>query len=312
MQYGKQCCKESSGAHSKVFRPICGKGADGGNKSAHDGGLWKLEHVLPLLKHKTLTFPGDSMSDQLFMGLYFELKEIDEGVHWLKGERATDLAKTSPIRQRSAMSNGTIPMRLFRTGDRLNISVSHHSLHLKKMWDYGVDSVTLRNIMDAADITVFNYGLKWHREHESRLVDACSKLVGIIARANQENAPKKLALVRETLPQHFPTPQRDGDFEGLMKSTNEACTTIAPKDRGWRNEILHRAARANGGFNELEWLLPQWKLFVDRPEVHARSVDCTHLCYSPRVFDALLDPFFRAVHRRFAAAFGPSVEVAVG
>ena len=58
----------------------------------------------------------------------------------------------------------TIPLRLFRTAEQLNVSVSHHSLHLRGMWKYGVDLGTLRNIMDAADITVLNYGLKWHRD----------------------------------------------------------------------------------------------------------------------------------------------------
>ena len=315
IQYGKQCCTEASGAHAKVFRPKCGSNGEA-RRAVHDSNtdssgaigsgddLWRLEDVLPLLKHKTITLPGDSMSDQLFMGLHFEFAAIDPEVHWIRGELARDLDKHSAIRQRSTLSNGTIPLRLFRTGEQLNISVSHHSLHLRGMWNYSVDLKTLRNIMNAADITVLNYGLKWHRNHKAKLAEAYRAAVDMIAGANnQEERKKTLGLIRETLPQHFPTAEGDGDYEGLTMHSNAACAAIAPEDRGWRNEMLHAAARAHGGFREGEWLLPQWALFVGRPEVHALRVDCTHLCYSPRLFGALLDPFYRAVHRRFSSAF---------
>jgi hypothetical protein len=333
IQYGKQCCTETSGAHAKEFRPTCGAngvgqrvvgngntdriGAIGSSTITGGGGhLWRLKDVLPLLKHKTITFPGDSMSDQLFMGLYFEFAAIDPEVHWVRGELARDLDKRSAIRQRSTLSNGTIPLRLFRTAEQLNVSVSHHSLHLRGMWKYGVDLGTLRNIMDAADITVLNYGLKWHREHAPKLAEAYRTVVDMIARANnqesdtatsapppplqkKEKKKKTLGLIRETLHQHFPTAEGNGDYEGLTMHSNTACAAITPRDRGWRNEMLHAAARAHKGFKEEEWMLPQWALFVGRPEVHALPVDCTHFCYSPRLFDALLDPFYRAVHRRF-------------
>ena len=127
-----------------------------------------------------------------------------------------------------------------------------------------------------------------------------------------------LLLLRETTPQHFPTPRGDGSWDAAGDQVKLAEEAPDPEYDGrcasrsiWRedeladvdvgavalNRVLWAAARA---FYPAVGVLPAFRSLAQRHEAHLERAekptdDCTHFCYAPLLWDATLAPFYERV-----------------
>ena len=155
---------------------------------------------------------------------------------------------------------------------------------------------------------------------------------------------RKLGLFRESIVQHFPTRSGSGLYEewvtpgsrgagrhkggggalggrlGRLKGT-ASCPSRCPDlgadyaDRlDWRNRVLHEQA-ASRGFPP-EHIVPVASLLRPMGALHKRtkwacSLDCTHYCYHPDLWAALLDGVYRRI-LNWADDAGATSRVAAG
>ena len=149
-------------------------------------------------------------------------------------------------------------------------------------------------------IFVLNEGLHLHAPAPARLETLRALLVGQIAPWFARNVAH-LALWRETYPQHF----RGSSGGGSGRFD----------DKGWDYKDSVEAARWSGclsqssgaqeppGFADIldELGIPAVAtrdIFGGRGEMHRSGGDCTHYCYTPRLFEPLVDRVYQAVMGR--------------
>jgi hypothetical protein len=164
-----------------------------------------------------------------------------------------------------------------------------------------MDVRMLDALLARADVAVVEFGVHWKRadaEHRARAVELA---LDRVAEFNAASAGRGVALIRETLPQHFATADGSGDYEARIRPARgerPRCAALAPQranreSRGWRNAQLWSAAEERG---MTAWIVPQFRVMADRFDVHRDANDCTHLCYHPYVYEGVLDALFVAVH----------------
>ena len=154
------------------------------------------------------------------------------------------------------------------------------------------------------------------------LVHAEGSAVLQIVYSDVASAQQKHAMYRESVVQHFPTASGSGLYEertdggpaakrgGLRGAVaRSTCPTqcAALGDRfanrlDWRNRVLHELV-ARTGF-AAERVLPVAALLRPMAHLHKNTkwhctLDCTHYCYHPAVWSALLDSFYRRLINHF-------------
>jgi len=170
-----------------------------------------------------------------------------------------------------------------------------------------------------ADALVANIGV-WYGHEEKGAYRA--DVAHVLARLQAFTAAGKLAMYRESVVQHFPTASGSGLYEertdggpaakrgGLRGAVaRSTCPTqcAALGDRfanqlDWRNRVLHELV-ARTGF-AAERVLPVAALLRPMAHLHKNTkwhctLDCTHYCYHPAVWSALLDSFYRRLINHF-------------
>jgi hypothetical protein len=188
-------------------------------------------------------------------------------------------------------------------------------------------------------VVVANYGLHWHgaqTQHVGSYSRDVTALVSTLAAYGTELAASPtwhdappLTVLLDTPPQHYVTPQGDGSFDTRERgrsSPGSSCashlnaaalqtTSHGPAafNRLAQQAVLDhhhgRAPRASNATSPI-WLPAAFAPLLERPDAHAipdhtaemlSAVDCSHICYSPLLWDAQLAPFYCAVAGRFSA-----------
>lgn len=173
---------------------------------------------------------------------------------------------------------------------------------------------------DKADVVMANIGV-WYGE---TMATAYRSEVGYILSKLSALAPMgKLGLYRESIVQHFPTQsgsglyeERDAALKGgggggggskgrrqqlLKLSCPTHCSDLSGKyatQLDWRNRILHEEVAARRF--PPEQVVPVASLLRPMAKLHKMTkfkcgLDCTHYCYHPDLWAALLDGFYRRV-----------------
>ncbi len=134
----------------------------------------------------------------------------------------------------------------------------------------------------------------------------------LLQRLKAARAKGKLGLFREPVPQHFPKGDTGRPGSGLFEEYEQgrgpdcptACSPLAPdyaELHDWRTRTVHEAAAAVG-FSRIvptaAFLRPLYALHKPVMRRYGRcSMDCTHLCYDPTLWAALLDAVYRSILR---------------
>jgi hypothetical protein len=169
-----------------------------------------------------------------------------------------------------------------------------------------------------ADAVVANIGV-WYGQAQRAAYRADVDFVLDRLRALQKAG--KLALYRESVVQHFPTRSGSGLYEertdgGTARSMSrralyQSCLgKCAPLDGrfsqslDWRNAVLHELVSARG-FARDEFVVPVAQLLRPMHALHKSTkwqctLDCTHYCYHPHVWRAMLDGVYRRIINHFA------------
>ena len=127
--------------------------------------------------------------------------------------------------------------------------------------------------------------------------------------------PAKLALFRESVPQHFPhTTNGTGLYEDRTQMCEKRrCARLSAGEarrKDWRNQILSEEVQATG-FPEqqlvsLDFLRELGAELKKGAKSKATCVDCTHHCYHPRLGAMMLDHLWRRV-LNWATSSSPAI-----
>ena len=178
-------------------------------------------------------------------------------------------------------------------------------------------------------IVVASYGIHWNLNGQSQAVaegqyfeDVSTMLrtlteygVKAASRQDAEGKPPLLLMV-DVPPQHYASPTRDGGFDAPGANHSAPCRRIswsshatlraAPFGPAIYNRLGHAAVRAAMP-TSVRWLESSFEAFVQRPDAHVIEghvlkdgrKDCSHNCYSPLLWDAVLSPFYHAAANHF-------------
>lgn len=186
--------------------------------------------------------------------------------------------------------------------------------------------------MKAADVVLANIGVwygsgaEWDRKYPGRTsARYAADVQHVLARLATLAPQGKLGLWRESTPQHFPSQSGSGLYEERDKGMDGAFTAgkaaKAGKKRGgtggclgacpalgpewaskldWRNEVASGLAASVGLPSEA--IVPVASILrpmqaVHKPTKWACGLDCTHYCYHPHLWSALLDGLYRRWYR---------------
>jgi hypothetical protein len=164
----------------------------------------------------------------------------------------------------------------------------------------------------AADAVIANIGV-WYGQaalHQYR-----ADVAFVLSRLRALATSGKLALFRESVVQHFPTVSGSGLYEertdgGRSSKCFGQCVPLGERfahQHDWRNSVLHEQVAAMSFPHE--HVVPVAELLRPMATLHKKTkwackLDCTHYCYHPAVWAALLD----GVYRRLVRFFGDAAE----
>ena len=117
----------------------------------------------------------------------------------------------------------------------------------------------------------------------------------------EEGRPPPRVLLMESVVQHFPESGGTGlwDAARKYKRCHRQCAPLGDEQAlDWRNAALHRVA-AREGFDVPSQVVPLASLLRPLHGLHHNlkgcGPDCTHYCYSPVLWSALLDGVYRRI-----------------
>ena len=161
------------------------------------------------------------------------------------------------------------------------------------------------------DVVVMNYGVHYNGAElpggaYHTAVKAAMRTLSAYAQRQKGGARGQppLLLWRETLPQHFDgTPRGDGGWSSRQQGVHQdpSCAeTRWRESQGWLElhegpVALNRLARNLSGAFPRVTILPGFEQLGARHDGHQYKADCTHWCYAPLLWDAVLMPFYAAV-----------------
>jgi len=262
-----------------------------------------IARLVNLVGNRTLLLMGDSVMEQFYNALQCFLRK--EGL-----ERPWGSANTRWLEENAA---------LWRLGKRKKPPKLPHAAAGGMRMAYVRVTVMMRDEVEAAvstaDVVVLNWGLHYQvmPQYSTELHDAFALLE---AHAKQ---PRNVVVFQETGAQHFRmSDQRGyttGEWEHRDKATDTNCGCQKTEDFNVnvRNRVL--AEVLGGGLYPHLQTLPFYNLTRPRWRWHFGNCtqrpngwnfytccDCTHFCYSPRMWKAHLHEMNEAIARGDAAS----------
>ena len=173
-----------------------------------------------------------------------------------------------------------------------------------------------------SDAVIANIGV-WYGEAQRHAYRA--DVGHVLARLQALGAAGKLGLYRESVVQHFPTASGSGLYEertdggparpararlsliGAGSACPKQCARLGERFAetvDWRNRVLHELVAAHGFAPE--HVVPVAELLRPMAALHKNTkwgctLDCTHYCFHPQVWSALLDGVYRRLVNHFGA-----------
>ena len=173
----------------------------------------------------------------------------------------------------------------FMLGDKPFIISKDETRHLTYEFDHGCNGTVrfafklvmskslLKYFINKSDIVLFNCGLHyqdWNVAKFVKYVDWISKIL---------KTGHKTVIVRNTLPQHFPTKYGFYNPNEAHQMKVSTCTFVAQLRSHPSNIFLrYMAKKYNFGY------MDEYALFVPRWDLHVNKGDCTHYCDTSELF----------------------------
>ncbi len=240
---------------------------------------------------------GDSLMGQVMGALELELlrhgndsvASVFDAAEYARFERSAGGRRTALAIAKACR----LPVRSVRLAQGARLSL--YSVHLRP--SAGTDGMsaqwpTVDRALASADVVVANFGVHWHRNDQQLYTRHVGRLAEKLAAFAGEGPGARLAVLQETLPQHFPSRGQTGDFDDrtAMGPCRPVMRAAGP---GWRN-IAARSIAASHGVH----LLRAHEAMAPLHAHHAHG-ECTHWCYDRLVFAPLLDGLFRLAVEKY-------------
>ena len=254
-----------------------------------DQSAWldRARSAASVLRGKRIVLIGDSIMGQVMGALELELlRHGNDSVAAVFD--SNEYARLFPKRTALAIAKACrLPVRSVRLARGARLSL--YSVHLRP--SAGTDGMsaqwsTVDRALASADVVVANFGLHWRRTDRQLYIRHVGHLAEKLAAFAGERPAARLAVLLETLPQHFPSRGHTGDFDDL--TATGPCQPVArAAGPGWRN-IAARSIAASHGVHLL-------RAHQAMAPLHAKHVndECTHWCYDRIIFAPILDGLFR-------------------
>mmetsp|Transcript_26305 Transcript_26305/g.40203 ORF Transcript_26305/g.40203 Transcript_26305/m.40203 type:complete len:441 (-) Transcript_26305:139-1461(-) len=165
------------------------------------------------------------------------------------------------------------------------------------------------------DIVIAQLGVHFHTVSQFKTV--LKEMLETLGNYSALN-PDSLVLFKESLPQHFDSPDGSGSYDGYSTAVNRSAWQCVPHNSSQIesdmllgnvsvsvgmhnfNRIARRAVEEMKG--GVQWLSSNSEAMALRNDGHtgataccARHTDCTHFCYSPNLYQPTIDPFYSAL-----------------
>ena len=164
----------------------------------------------------------------------------------------------------------------------------------------------IANGIKEGDAVIANIGVWYGHEQKSAYR---SDVAHVLSKLQAATAMGKLAIYRESVVQHFPTRSGSGLYEERTQLGRAAQFAKCPKqcamlegkyanELDWRNKVLHEVIEQSGFADVPQRVMPVASLLRPMAALHKNTkwectLDCTHYCYHPDVWTALLDGLYR-------------------
>eukprot|EP00667_Euglena_gracilis_P016114 EG_transcript_16813 len=146
-----------------------------------------------------------------------------------------------------------------------------------------------------ADTAVVNIGAWYNRPQRRGYERDVWALAGALTFFHRR--PGRLALLLDTVPQHFPTERGSGTFSDRQEGVR--CVPVDPATYAalgadWHSQAMRQAAAQRGlPFVEVaDLFLPRWDAHLERrpktPTSGSGALDCTHYCHRDSLWHPLL------------------------
>ena len=275
----------------------------------------------------TLAFQGDSVANQSFDALECELRRHGYQIskYMKKWKRSPNLFWRRGISEVHHMHVLPPPLNSTHLARDPTTEDSAAHIRLYKMYrPLEKNDTEIMHIVSKNDVIVFDHGLHWTSDQQPSFLDEMTDLIRWFFQSNKNidsdkqqltgdaantpisrNKPKLLAW-RETISQHFNTP--DGNYQTWARRASRGCVPFRPGSNvtalSWYQELMLKAAEAANvsvvGFppgdptatgvgpnpdNRDELAILPFTLFT-RPlhYLHPGGEDCSHICYTPFVW----------------------------
>ncbi len=135
----------------------------------------------------------------------------------------------------------------------------------------------LQSLIQDFDIIIYNFGLHYEFCSQWEFVTDMTQVADIL-KAETAKHPKKQVVVRSTLPQHFPG--NNGYFVAPRTQFDiyDSCANKTTEKEHRSNKALQNIAEQYG-FKYMD----SFPIYMERWDLHWRSGDCTHNCYTAEI-----------------------------
>ena len=322
------CAADKTDLTSRIY--ACGDGEDSSAEL-----LASFTGVSMLLRNKHVALVGDSLMDHLFVEWARQLgarrvpAEDVRRLYALPGA----VAPTEPAAREWCVSDRLrVPHHVVYDAAR-NLTLSFFTMHVRataecaaaadplSRWVVGaheakdMDISMLFNALRVADVAVVNLGVQWNAELRHHYLRSLRAVMSALQRANSNGngvvvrRRRQWAVYRMSTPQHFAPSAASTDRSGYFHGPTPASAPLrrpsrrcAPLDRAnmsqqWRTQLEWRVAAEMG--LPSRFLVPSWPALADRWDAHPprNPGDCTHYCYHPAIFAAVVAPVVRTLRR---------------
>jgi hypothetical protein len=254
----------------------------------------------------TLSFMGDSMTRQTFVGLECEIrKRLYDQTNVVEVTTTTVPADRSNITSR--LANGqmawrygltetvTIRVTTTTTNNATLLSSSNTiAIHFYGMYRPFDDMEEVIHVFNTSDIVVFDFGLHFAPASDlPKFQLVMQRVVDIAARTRNTTRPHQLLVWRETSAQHFDSP---GGHYGPGMNSSQCVPTYGSRRHHWAGVRLPILQQTTTVQNVSTWNSTDSILFIPYREFtkglfhlhNAQQVngkqDCSHYCHTPYVW----------------------------
>ncbi|CAB9508259.1 expressed unknown protein [Seminavis robusta] len=262
-----------------------------------------VHSFLQATRHKTVLFLGDSLTLQSFAAVGMAMRALQIPFQYTTRDNHLEQSYHVPS------TDTTVTLReLYRLED---VDRSEWKFNEPDS-GYHLRDITLKAVLQKVHILISNFGLHhWPMpEYHYRQYKHVQELVqqennnrrrrSTTSTGNDNNNNQICLLWRRTLPQHFASKTGGGEWGDRLKDYGPyGCVAL---NRTWTHPSDKALARIQNELFNASRSIPTLDFTSILEDAHAfysrrKGVDCTHMCYSPLIWDPILHVTAHAIEQ---------------